>query len=331
MFVPVVDFSQKPLMPTTPARARKWIKTGKATPFWKLGVFCVRLNQEPSARNVQETAVGIDSGSKKEGFTIKSESHTYLNIQMDAVQHVKDKVETRRNMRKARRFRKTRRRQCRTNRMQGDRIPPSTKARWQGKLRVVWKLVKMFPVSRFVVEDVSAKTKKHARRWNVMFSPLEVGKQWFYKQLEQFAPLNLIQGYETKEMRDNLGLKKSKQKLSDSWDAHCVDSFVLANSWVGGDECDNKKILYLKPIKFIRRQLYLLQPQKGGDRKRYGGTVSLGIKKGSIVKSSKYGLCYIGGTDGKNVSLHRLSDGKRLTQSGKNFKILCHNSWQIRS
>ncbi|MGY2793833.1 hypothetical protein ACVWVQ_000889 [Thermostichus sp. MS-CIW-36] len=39
MFVPVVDHNQNPLMPTTPSRARRWIKTGKATPFWKRGVF----------------------------------------------------------------------------------------------------------------------------------------------------------------------------------------------------------------------------------------------------------------------------------------------------
>ncbi len=42
--VPVVDYNQISLMPTTPARADKWIKSGKATPFWKRGIFCVRLN-----------------------------------------------------------------------------------------------------------------------------------------------------------------------------------------------------------------------------------------------------------------------------------------------
>ena len=85
MPVPVVDSNQKPLMPTTSSRARRWIRDGKATPFWKHGVFCVRLNIEPSARNVQTIAVGIDPGSKKEGFTVKSASHTYLNLNVDAI------------------------------------------------------------------------------------------------------------------------------------------------------------------------------------------------------------------------------------------------------
>jgi hypothetical protein len=84
MFVSVVDSQQQPLMPTTPARARRWVKSGKATPFWKGGVFCVRLNREPSARVRQPIAVGVDPGSKKEGYSVVSAAHTYLNIQADA-------------------------------------------------------------------------------------------------------------------------------------------------------------------------------------------------------------------------------------------------------
>ncbi len=76
--VPVVDSNQVPLMPTTSTRAAKWIKNGKATPFWKKGIFCVRLNVEPSARNYQPVACGIDPGSRMEGYTISSANHQYL-------------------------------------------------------------------------------------------------------------------------------------------------------------------------------------------------------------------------------------------------------------
>jgi hypothetical protein len=65
MFVPVVDEKHKPLMPTTAARARRWIKSGKATPFWKQGIFCVRLNVEPSDSNIQPIAVASTQAPKK--------------------------------------------------------------------------------------------------------------------------------------------------------------------------------------------------------------------------------------------------------------------------
>jgi len=137
MFVPVVNKNNKPLMPTKPSRARKWIKSGKATPFWKKGIFCVRLNVEPSFGRIEPIAIGIDPGSKKEAFTVKSESHTYLNIQADSITWVKNAVKTRREMRRGRRFRKTPCRKPRYNRKKGGfdtqatqpkGLSPSTKA-----------------------------------------------------------------------------------------------------------------------------------------------------------------------------------------------------------
>src|SRR5215469_15543940 len=168
MGVPVVDQHQQPLMPTTPARARRWIRSGKATPFWKGGVFCVRPNQEPSARATQPIAVDIDPGSKKEALVVKSAAHTYLNIQADAVTWVKDAVQTRRTMRRSRRGRKTPCRQPRFNRARGG-VPPSTRARWQWKLRLCHWLARLFPICTFIVEDVKAKTKGK-RRWDQTFS-----------------------------------------------------------------------------------------------------------------------------------------------------------------
>jgi hypothetical protein len=317
-------------MPTTPARARRWIREGKPTPFWKHGLFCVRLNVLPSDRQAQTIAVGIDPGSRKEAFTVKSEAHTFLNIQTDAVTHVKQAVATRRAMRRARRFRNTPCRQNRRNRKRGG-LPPSTKARWQWKLRVCRWLAKVYPIARFVVEDIQAGTRPGARGWNGSFSPLEVGKQWFYAQLVKIARIETRPGYETALMREGLGLKKQSNKRSERFEAHCVDSWVLANSWVGGHEApENREILFVTPLRFHRRQLHRLEPGRGGIRSRYGGTRSLGFKRGSLVKHPSWGLAYVGGTVGARISLHSVRTGSRLCQNARptDCKFLCFNSWR---
>ena len=331
--VPVVDYHQRPLMPTTAVRAERWILSGKATPFWKRGVFCVRLNVNPSSRFTQPIAVGIDPGSKREGFSVKSSKRTFLNIQTHAVDWVKDAEEASTNMRRARRYRKTPCRKPRFNRKRGG-IPPSTKARWQWKLRICKWLVKMFPVTAFVVEDTQARTFKNGQKWNASFSPLQVGKKWFYSELERIAMLHTLQGHETAELRNQLGLKKSKQKLSDKFDAHCVDSWVLANWYTEGhNKPDNTKLIVIVPLRFHRRQLHRFQPSKGGVRSPYGGTLSQGLKRGGIVKHPKYGTCYVGGEDieKSRISLHSLATGKRLCQNAKplDIKFLSFNSWRL--
>jgi hypothetical protein len=331
-YVPVVDQKQRPLMPTTPARAERWIKSGKATPFFRKGIFCVRLNVEPSNRHTQPVAVGIDPGSKREGYTVKSKAHTYLNQQFHAVDWVKDAEQTSTNARRARRNRKTPCRQPRQNRKRGG-IPPSTKARWQFKIRVVKVFDAIFPISSIGIEDIKASTKKGCHKWNKIFSPLEVGKKWCYSELERIAPVTKFDGYrDTYLTRQELGLKKSKAKLSNSFDAHCVDSWVLAYLLVGGTSPENKIVMECKSIRIHRRQLHVFNPGKNGYRRPYGGSMSQGLKRGGIVKHVKYGKCYVGGEDiqKSRISLHNLDTGKSLCQNAKptDCKFLAYNSWR---
>ncbi len=238
-------------------------------------------------------------------------------------------VETRRNMRRARRFRNTPCRANRENRTRGG-IPPSTKARWQWKLRMCNWLKKLYPISCFVVEDIKAKTKGK-RRWDSSFSPLEVGKAWFYKELNKLRHVETKQGWETKELRDTLGLKKSGRKMADVFESHCVDSWVLANWWTGGHiRPDNTNLLCITPLRFHRRQLHRFQPEKGGIRKPYGSTNSLGLKRGSLVKHLKWGLCYVGGFLKGRISLHSVETGTRLCQNAKivDCKFLAYSNWR---
>ena len=305
-------------MPTTPQRAGKWIKSGKATPFWRNGVFCVRLNVEPSGRYKQEIAVGVDPGSKKEGFTVKSESHTYLNVQADAHNKVGKKVEKRRELRRGRRSRKCPNRKNRTNRLANRKqVPAGTRARWNWKLRILDGLSKLYPITYVCVEDIKARTIKCAKKWNQSFSPLEVGKQWFYTEIEKRWKLLILQGWETKEIRDRLGLKKSRKKLSETFDAHCVDSWCLAYHTVGGQSVpDNTDIFCIFPIPIRRRELHRQNPQKGGKHPRYGGTTWNGLTKNTLVKHIKHGLTRISGFGKAGISLYSL-EGKRLCQNAK--------------
>jgi RRXRR protein len=319
MFIPVIDRNQQPLMPTTPARAKRWISSGKATPFWKGGIFCVRLNAEPLARVVQPVAVGIDPGSKREGYSVVSAAHTYLNVQAEAREGVKEAERASTSMRRTRRYRKTPCRTPRQNRHQSkQRLPPSTRARWQWKLRLARFLCQLFPVSVLVVEDIAAPTKRGQRRWNRSFSPLEVGKRWFYEQIKYLAPLQIMQGYETKALREQLGLKKSSRKLAEVWEAHCLDAWVLASRVVGGKTApDNRRLVCVAPFVWHHRQLHRFQPEKGGKRKLYGGTLSCGIKRGTLVIHPTWGKATVGGTMDGKLSLHDPQTHRRLTQSAK--------------
>jgi len=313
-YVPVVGSGGRPLMPCTTWRANELIRKGRAARRFSKGIFYIRL-MDRAEGVVQPVACGIDPGSKFEGYTVKSGKTTYLNVQADAVTWVKDAVEVRRNMRRNRRLRKTPCRKNRLNRSRGG-LAPSAKARWQWKLRLSRWLASLYPISVFVVEDIKAKTKGQ-RKWDASFSPLECGKHWFYAELNQIAPVQTKSGWDTKTMRDALNLKKIGNKAAKHFGAHCVDSWVLASSAVGGVKPDNTDIRFVTPLRFHRRQLHALQPTKGGIRRPYGGTQSLGFKRGSLVKHPKWDLCYVGGTSNGRISLHSLEDGRRLCRRVK--------------
>jgi len=100
--VPVVSADGTPLMPCKPAKARKLLKAGKAVKKWdKLGVFYIQLKSNPAKPSYQPLAVGVDPGSKFEGFSVVGTEDTVLNIMSEAVDWVKRAVEQRRQMRRA--------------------------------------------------------------------------------------------------------------------------------------------------------------------------------------------------------------------------------------
>ena len=345
MFVPVKTKDGQQLMPMHAARARKLVKRSEATPYWNNGVYCVRLNKEPSDRETQDIGVGVDPGSKKEGFTVKSEAHTYLNVQAAAHKDVGKKVKKRRELRRGRRSRKCPNRKNRTNRLANrERLPAGTRARWEWKLLILDWLSKLYPVNKIIVEDIKARTRQDDKRWNTSFSPLAVGKRWFVSELlKRFGTGNVYfyKGLWTSARRKALGLEKIKDKRSDSFHAHCVDSWVLAHSVMNGVtkkamsmKPDNTEVFCITPMPVARRNLHREQPAKGGIRSRYGGTVlGNGLVKNTLIKHAKHGLTRLAGINSKGLFSVYSLDGKRITTGAKrtDFQVLTRLNFQYRS
>lgn len=308
-------------MPCTPSKARHLLKSGEAKPKWsKLGVFYIQLVYEVSEPNNQPLVVGVDPGSSFEGYSVVGTEETVLNIMAEAPTHVKKAVEVRRTMRRARRHRKCWRRPIRANRLCHEkRLPPSTRSRWEAKARIVRQLCKILPLTDAVVEDVKAEIRGgKGGQWAMSFSPLQMGKEHLYYLLQRMGlTLHKCEGHQTADLRLTYGLTKTTQKDKQSFNSHCVDAWVMAASVSEATKPTEKRLHYLTEIRLHRRQLHRLQPETGGVRKPYGGTRSLGLKRGTLVRHPKYGLCSVGGNMAGKISLNHYASNKRLTQHGK--------------
>jgi hypothetical protein len=319
MRVPVVDVRGIPLMPCTPPKARALLKAGRAQPKRnKLGLFYLQLTYAQDPNN-QRLVVGVDPGACFEGFSVVDTTDTVCNLMSEAPTHVKHAVQTRRTMRRARRFRLWRR-PCRfQNRLAGkQRLPPSTRSRWEAKARIVRQLASILPLTDAAVEDVHAMTRTgKGSQWNTAFSPVQVGKEHLARLLaQQGLCMHQYAGIVTKQLRDHFGLSKTRQKDAQTFSSHAVDAWVLAAATSSATTPTCTRLWYVVPLQLHRRQLHRLQAARGGIRRPYGGTRSLGFTRGTLVRHPRYGLCRVGGydRDKQRLSLHAYRTDTRLTQ-----------------
>ncbi|WP_228060821.1 RRXRR domain-containing protein [Coleofasciculus sp. LEGE 07081] len=99
--IPVVSPDGKPLMPTKPSRARRWLRDNLAVKKWSdVGLFYIQLTQQPSGEKTQPVALGVDPGKSYSGIGIQSPRVTLFMAHLVLpFQSVKDRMEQRRMMR----------------------------------------------------------------------------------------------------------------------------------------------------------------------------------------------------------------------------------------
>ena len=142
-----------PLMPCTPAKARKLLRAGKARVVAR-SPFTIQLGWQCEG-HVQPVVVGIDKGSSVTGISCVGNGAVLLAAEIHHRRDVKEKLDTRRAHRRDRRNRKWYRPARFLNRAsskQSGRLPPSIKTNIEEVIRVVRLLP--LPISQIVVVDV---------------------------------------------------------------------------------------------------------------------------------------------------------------------------------
>ncbi len=153
MHVYVVNQDKQPLMPCTPAKARKLLRAGKASVVERCP-FTIQLCWQCEGQ-VQEVTLGIDKGSHVTGIASVGNGQVLLAADIHHRRDVKGKMDDRRDRRKSRRARKwyrPKRFQNRATSRRSGRLPPSVKTNVEEVIRVVTDIP--LPISRIVIEDV---------------------------------------------------------------------------------------------------------------------------------------------------------------------------------
>src|SRR5712692_8667144 len=153
MSVYVRNQDGQPVMPCTPAKARKLLRAGKARVVERCP-FTIQLEWQCEG-NVQEVTVGIDKGSHITGMCCVGNGTVLLAADIHHRRDVKAKMDDRRDRRKRRRARKWYRAPRWANRAastRSGRLPPSVKTNVEEVIRIVARIP--LPISSLVIEDV---------------------------------------------------------------------------------------------------------------------------------------------------------------------------------
>jgi len=152
MKVFVLSQEGKPLMPTTPRRARLWLKAKRAR-VMRQEPFTIRL-RFATQEYVQLAKVGVDTGSKHVGVAATTNGEVVFQAEIHLRDDITDKLTKRRQYRRNRRGRKTRYREARfaNRRRPAGWLPPSLQSKAEATVKAVCFIALFLPMGAVTVE-----------------------------------------------------------------------------------------------------------------------------------------------------------------------------------
>lgn len=323
----VLSCDGKPLTPCKPNKARKMLVGGVAKVVWnKFGDMGIQM-LIPTREHTPKAVLGIDFGTKFEGYSLIVGKENQLNIMwlLPNKKNLVRKLTERKQLRRARRQKNCRKRRCRfNNRNRKGFIAPSQLMMIQSRLKAINEFFKCYPINKVAIEDVKFNHKENI--WGKNFSTIEVGKNMIKAFIVgRIGRDNYItfEGFETQQIRQKLGLKKSSNKSLELFNSHCVDSFSIASEISQVRPNLNIKVVD-DTYRPIRRRLYDTQFKKGGTRDKYSTGNFKGIRKGTICEFGQI----VGGVGNYTRILpikERKESEKRMSKSINKIKWLSHH------
>ena len=160
MKVFVLSDTGSPLMPTTPRRARIWLKTRRARVVSR-EPFTIQLRVETTSYT-QPVTVGVDTGSRIVGVAAITNGEVVYQAEVHLCTDIVQKMTRRRQYRHNRRARKTRYRAARfaNRRRSAGWLPPSLRSKAEATVKAVRFVASILSVGQVNVEIGSFDTHK---------------------------------------------------------------------------------------------------------------------------------------------------------------------------
>ena len=185
----VLNSNGQPLMPTKRhGKVRRLLRSGQAKVVNSCP-FVIKLLFQ-AGESLQPITLGVDAGSKHIGLSATTETEELYAGDVELRNDIVDKLSTRREFRRSRRYRKKRYRKARfSNRTASKKegwLAPSVRQKVESHLTAVNRIHKILPISKIVVE-VAAFDIQKIKNPDISGKEYQEGEQLDYWNVREYV------------------------------------------------------------------------------------------------------------------------------------------------